>query len=62
MVSAGNWDVQSRIASRVALNRKQMGSTTFDDAGRTNCVRLLASQNIEIDRGNNGRASVSDPV
>jgi hypothetical protein len=62
MVSVGDWDVQSRFASRVVVSRKQMGSSTFDDTGLANCAGLVASQNIEINRGNNGRVSVSDPA
>jgi hypothetical protein len=59
MVSKGNWDVESHIASVVTLKRKPMGSTTFGDAAPPSGARVTP-QDIEIDRGSSGRVRVSD--
>jgi hypothetical protein len=39
-----------------------MGSTSFGDAGQVNWARLAAPQDIEIDRGSNGRVREGDRV
>jgi hypothetical protein len=57
---AGDWEVEPQILA--TLNRKQMGSTTFGDAGRVKMARLATPQDIEIDRGRTVRVRVSDPV
>jgi hypothetical protein len=59
MVLVGDGDVESCITSRMTLNRKQMGSTTFGAAVPPS-GRKVAPQHIEIDRGKSGRVRLSD--
>ncbi len=61
MVCAGGRDIGSCIASLVTLKRKQMGSTTLGDAASP-FGKLVAPQDIEIDRGTSGRVRLSDRV
>jgi hypothetical protein len=61
MVWAGGRDIGSCIASLVTLKRKQMSSTTLGDTALP-FGKLVAPQDIEIDRGNSGRVRLSDRV